>query len=147
MVDRRSGVVARCSILALGSGGPDGHLSHRPHWSFLADVVRHRVRSGAFLNRVKVPYVKLLLIRAASIFGPALLLLGVWHFSEAAQGSYFAIGGLIAVAALNLCCVRVCPHCARTVWPRQELALGLCPRCGTDLSRSHERAATWHRNA
>jgi hypothetical protein len=102
---------------------------------------------GAVLDRVKVPYTKLLLIRVASILGAALLLLGVWLLSGTAQGLYFGIGGLITVVALNFYCVRVCPHCARTAWPRYELALGLCPRCGTDLSCPHERVATWQRSA
>ena len=94
---------------------------------------------GIFLNQVKVPHAKLLLIRAWSILAAALLLLGVWHFSGAAQGLYFGIVGLTAVVVLNFFCLRVCPHCARTAWPRHELALGFCPRCGTDLSRPHER--------
>jgi len=102
---------------------------------------------GAFLNQVKVPYAKLLLIRVGSIVGAALLLLGVWHFSEAAQGLFFGICGLTSVLAINFYCVRVCPHCARTAWPRYELALGFCPRCGSDLNRPHERVANWRRAA
>jgi hypothetical protein len=102
---------------------------------------------GVFLDRVKVPYAKLLLIRAWSILGAALLLLGVWHFSETAQGFYFGIIGLTTVVVLNFYCVRVCPHCARTAWPRHEFAFAFCPRCGADLSRPHERVATWRRAA
>lgn len=100
---------------------------------------------GAFLSQMKAPYAKLLLIRMGSILGAALLLLGVWHFSETSKGLFFGICGLTSVLALNFYCVRVCPHCARTAWPRYELSLGLCPRCGLDLSRPHDRLATWRR--
>ena len=103
--------------------------------------------AGAVLDRVRVPYRKLMLIRVASILGAVLLLLGAWLFSGRSPGLFFGVGGLSIVVLLNVYCVRVCPHCARTVWPRYELALGHCPRCGTDLSCPPERIATWRRAA
>ena len=102
---------------------------------------------GAASARMAAPYAKQRLIRAVGILSAASLVVGVWYFSTDSHGLYLAVGGMIAVTAINFFCVRVCPHCARTSWPRFELRVGFCPRCGTDMSRPHERTATWRRAA
>jgi hypothetical protein len=101
----------------------------------------------AALAWVKTPYIKLLLTRIGGILGGAVFLAGAWWFSDTSKGLAFATIGTIAVVAVNFFTVRICPHCAKTLYPRGELARGFCPRCGADMSAAHERTATWREAA
>jgi len=101
----------------------------------------------AALTWVKTPYLKLLLTRVGGLVGVAVFLVGAWRFSETTEGLVFATVGIIVVATINFFTIRVCPHCAKTLYPRSELARGFCPRCGANMSGVHERTATWHEGA
>jgi predicted RNA-binding Zn-ribbon protein involved in translation (DUF1610 family) len=101
----------------------------------------------AALTWVKTPYIKLLLTRAGGVLGATVFLAGAWRFSETTDGLLFATVGTILVVVLNLFTIRICPHCAKTLYPRSELARGFCPRCGANMGKSHERTATWHEGA
>ena len=121
---------------------PVSHLS-----IFLLAWVAVTAGMGAVSAQMRAPYAKLRPIRVAGILSATSLIVGVWYFSGNTQGLYFAVGGIVAVTAINFFCIRVCPHCARASWPRLELWVSFGPRCGTDMSRPHERTATWRRAA
>jgi hypothetical protein len=105
------------------------------------------VFSAAALVPVRTPYVKLLLTRTNGIVGAALILWGGWWLSGTSKGMLFATVGVITVASLNFFTIRICPHCAKTLYPRNQLALGFCPRCGANMSAPHERTANWREAA
>jgi uncharacterized paraquat-inducible protein A len=99
------------------------------------------------LARVKTPYIKWLLTRAGAILGAALCLIGVWLFSETTNELVFAALSITIIVILNFFTIRVCPHCAKTLYPRNDLARGFCPRCGANMSANHERRVTWREGA
>jgi hypothetical protein len=105
------------------------------------------VCSAAALNAVRSPYVKLLLTRAQGVLAGVLLLCGSWWLSASTTGILFATVGVVVVVSLNFFTIRICPHCAKTLYPRTELMLGFCPRCGANLSAPHERTANWRETA
>jgi hypothetical protein len=98
----------------------------------------------AGLSQVKTPHLKLLFTRILAVVGCTALLLGAWWLARTANSLVFAAVGCITVVGLNLLTMRICPHCAKTIYPRTMLAIGFCPRCGTNLSAPHERTATWN---
>jgi hypothetical protein len=102
---------------------------------------------SAGLAQVKTPHLKLVLARILGIVGCAALLLAAWRLPETTNGLLFAAVGCVTVVGLNLLTTRICPHCAKTIYPRRMLALGFCPRCGASLDAPHERSASGHRAA
>ena len=95
------------------------------------------VCATAVLTRVKTPYIKLLLTRTLGLVGGAVLLAGAWGLSATSKGLIFATIGVILVVTMNFFTIRICPHCAKTLYPRNEFAVGFCPRCGADMSAPH----------
>jgi hypothetical protein len=121
---------------------------HANHFlSFMAGWLVVMACLSAGLARVKTPHLKLVLTRILGIVGCASLLLAAWRLPETTNGLLFVAVGCITVVGLNLLTTRICPHCAKTIYPRSMLALGFCPRCGTNLNAPHERSASWHRAA
>jgi len=99
------------------------------------------------LGHVKTPYVKLRFARILAVVGCASLLAGAWWLANTRDELLFAAVGCITLVGLNLLTTRICPHCAKTIYPRTMLALGFCPRCGTNLSAPHERTASARQTA
>src|ERR1700683_3600258 len=101
------------------------------------------VFSATALVQVRTPYVKLLITRALGVVGGASLLWGGWLLSGTTKDILFATVGVITIVTVNFFTIRICPHCAKTLYPRHQLALGFCPRCGANLGAPHERTANW----
>jgi hypothetical protein len=121
------------------------HLDHLSEFTFGWLIVM--VCCAVAVVRVRTPRLKLLLTRTQGVLGGASLVLGGWWFSATTTGLLFAVIGVISVVSLNFFTIRICPHCAKTVYPRTQLMLGFCPRCGADLGAAHERTANWPASA
>ena len=114
-------------------------MGTRPFQLFLIGWLILGSTAQLTLALVRTPYTKWVLTRVSGIATGAALVIGAWFFIREPGTVVFAAISTTMIVILNFVIVRVCPQCAKTIYPRTQLALSFCPRCGAMLDGPHRR--------